>query len=611
MNFNEEQLEAINHGTGPALVLAGPGSGKTAVITGRALRLVKECQVKPEELLVITFTKAAAEEMKQRYLKEAAYSEGGVCFGTFHAVFFRILRESTGLSQNALVKPSEQYRYVMERLNSLHPGRNYSAEDIKHILGEISHRKNGGRQMNLTNLVCTESEFNRLYEDYNRALREGGRIDFDDILLECHKLLANNSKVREHWQQAFRYILVDEFQDINQVQYETVRLLAARHGNLFAVGDDDQSIYAFRGAKPGLIEAFLEDYPKAKTVVLGKNYRSARCITRAANALIRYNTSHRNKAMSNPLEKSGRVEIREYEDRRAEYFAVVEELQKAEIPLAECAVLFRTHSEARGLAEELERKNIPFVLKEALQDLSNHRITRELMAYLKIAEGDRERRNYLLICNHPYRGITRECFPDSYVNPEACLKAAKVGFREKLAYFFEEIKPLSGLEPYGAIYYIRKVLGYEAYLYEFAAQNGLNVEELLEILEFLQETATGAKNSSDWEDKLTRTFSEHVQRAGEKAGEGVRLMTFHASKGLEFRRVYLMDLNEGVAPLKHAKEEAAIEEERRAMYVAMTRAKEELLLNYTKKRGGRVVLPSRFIHEIKSDIPNKLVTELS
>lgn len=598
MEFNQEQKEAINHGNGPCMVLAGPGSGKTAVITGRIHRLVRELNVPAEQVLVITFTKAAAEEMRQRYLKTASPSDYGVAFGTFHAVFFKILRESDGVSGKSIITTSDQYKIISAALYALHPDHSYVREDFKRILSEISRRKSG---MNTNDsrmgLPCTAAEFETVFERYILEMKKLAKMDFDDILSKCHALLQNNGEVRKLWQKRFRYILVDEFQDINRLQYDTVRLLAAPLNNLFAVGDDDQSIYAFRGAQPGLVDVFLDDYPDSKRIVLGKNYRSAPCITTAACSVIRHNASHRNKKITNALSKRGVAEVVVCEDRRGEYRKICEILKNTAVPFEETAVLFRTNMQPRGLAEQLYASGIPFSLKENLPDYSNHWITRDLMCFMKIAEGDRSRKLYLRICNRPERGIARESFPSEAVNPADCIKHAKDNQKKQLMHLFDGLSLLHGLDPYGACFYIRRALGYERFIDEYAYNHGCDKADLFDLLEDLQESARDVKNCAEWEEKLKKTYGETAEKNGETASS-VKLMTFHASKGLEFEKVIIADANDGVTPLKAASTDAAIEEERRAFYVAMTRAKTELTVFYVKKRGGRIVLPSRFVNEM-------------
>lgn len=602
MNFNQEQNEAINHGSGPCLVLAGPGSGKTAVITGRVLRLVNDLKVPAEQILVITFTKAAAEEMKQRYLKKASVSGYGVAFGTFHAVFFKILRESAGISAKSIISVSDQYKILSRELYAMHPDHSYVQEDFKRLLSEISRRKSGVlKNDSRLGLPCTAAEFETILEKYRLEMKKASKIDFDDILSECLKLLKNDGAVRKTWQNKYKYILVDEFQDINRLQYETVRLLAAPLNNLFVVGDDDQSIYAFRGAEPGLVDVFLDDFPRCRIVTLGRNYRSAPCITAAAGRVIARNSSHRNKIITNASEKTGSVELLVCEDRRTEYATVARILKSTQVPPGETAVLFRTNMQPRGLAETLASEGIRFSLKERLPDYGNHWITKDLLAFMRIAEGEKERSLYLRICNRPYRGITRECFPEETVSPLNCIKRAGDSARKQLTHLFDGLSLLQGLDPYGACFYIRRALGYERYLDEYAYSHGADKNELFDILEDLQESARGMKTSFEWEEKLKKTYRDNEEKSDE-TGNSVKLMTFHASKGLEFEKVIIIDANEGITPLKAAVTEAALEEERRAMYVAMTRAKTELTVFYVKKRGGRNVLPSRFVHEMQAKV---------
>ncbi len=598
MIFNTEQLKAIEHGEGPALVLAGPGSGKTAVITGRTERLVKQCNIKPRRVLVITFTKAAAEEMRQRYEKEAAPDKMGVCFGTFHSVFFKILRESAGYSVNSLIKPEKRNAVVRRAYEALKAGRSYSEDDIKRLTSEISRIKNGKRGRN-GSLPCTEEEFSQIFREYDAFLSENGQMDFDDILKKCRDLLENNAEARKYWQDAFNYILVDEYQDINRIQYETVKLLAAPKNNLFVVGDDDQSIYAFRGAEPALAGTFLKDFPDAARIVLNRNYRSASCITKAALDLIGHNGGRFEKDIRAASGK-GSIKALCFEDRSSEYEALADRLLLG--GTAGSAVLFRTNRQPRVLADVLERHNIKYTLADRFASLYDHSITQDLFAYARIAEGSRSRTDFLRICNRPFRYIKREVFDSGQVDLSK-LKEGAGSLRGDIAGLLDCVEAIKGLNPFGVVMYLVNAAGYGDYLKEYAEETGQDEEELADILEELKISAKDVKNCAEWEKKLKKDCGSAAERSGNRAKEddAVSLMTFHAAKGLEFENVYIIDLNEGISPIKHATETEMLEEERRAAYVAMTRAKTNLALMYVKKRGGRFVQPSRFIHEAGLD----------
>ncbi len=584
MNFSDEQIRAVSFGDGPALVLAGPGSGKTAVITERTLRLVRDKKVKPGRVLVITFTKAAAEEMKQRYLAKAKPCEYGVCFGTFHAVFFRILRESRGAGKNSILKPEDRFALAERCYLRIRNGRHFSSDDIKALLSALGRRKTGKTDV-YSGLPCTAEEFDAFCMDYTEALEERGLMDFDDILNECFSLLSRDKRVLEFWQGRFDYILVDEYQDINRVQYETTKLLAAPKNNLFAVGDDDQSIYAFRGADPSLTKRFMEDYPGAQVLILNRNFRSAACITKCTQALISHNRDRIKKKTKNDGEKKGRLELCSFEDRHEEYETLADLLK--ECKSGSKAVLYRTNGEPRALLKTLRDKNIEYDIRDEGAELYSHFITRDMLAYARLADGSLKREDFLRVCNRPERYIKRTIFEDETVNlARVREKCSFLGV--KIEPFLELLEAIRGLDPFGVIMYVRQAAGYTEFIENL---ENAGDTDLSEILEEVQESARGSKCAADWERSL-----KHREGGKEAAPDAVKLMTFHASKGLEFDSVYIIDLNEGVSPHKSAGDDG-IEEERRAAYVAMTRARTGLTLMYVKKRGGRYIPPSRFIKE--------------
>ena len=656
MEFSKEQKEAITHGTGPMLVLAGPGSGKTAVIIRRVRYLAEELQVPEENILVITFTKAAAEEMEQRYQRlTGCTGQSKVCFSTFHALFFKILRESAGYTANSLLKESEKYAILRDVLYKLYPKRMFEKEELQRILGEVSRYKSRGdtdaQQNSLMRKVqewkeaCAAGKmpwknsdavslgyvpsidkelFAEVYPEYERRIRAEQRLDFDDMIRLCFRLLQEDSKVLRKWQTRFRYILVDEYQDIDPMQYEAVKLLAGEAANLFVVGDDDQSIYAFRGAAPQLVGRFKKDFPRSKLIVLACNYRSHVNVTRAAARLIRENTQREEKRFTNHTTEKGVFRIEKYMDRAEEYKLLTERITDSRIPLREQAVLYRTNRQPGGLLMQLRKKNIPYRMQGRANDLWEHWMTQDIAAYFRLAGGSRERKDFLRIANRPVRYLPRDMFQDARVEQGRLLRSltGRYDLQDIVRKLFFDIEMLQRMNPFAAMHYIRKAIGYEDFLTKYAWEQGIEKEELFDILEEIADTTRAADTFEEWEQQmlqmhalaerngrhllnelpgglrksqLTSTGKTRTECGQEDA---LNLLTFHASKGLEFRRVYLIDLNEGLVPHRRAKTKEEIEEERRVLYVAMTRAKEELYLLYTEKRGGRDIPPSRFLREL-------------
>ena len=647
MEFSKEQNEAITHGTGPMLVLAGPGSGKTAVIIRRVRHLTEALQVPEEHILVITFTKAAAEEMEQRYQQLTGYMEQSkVCFSTFHALFFKILRESAGYTASSLLKESEKYAILRDVLYKLYPKRMFESEMLQRILAEISRYKSRGSEASEQrsilhkvqawkeactagklpwkdfgadlNVVSAEKNtvapeyvpaidkelFSAVYPEYERRIRAEQRLDFDDMIRLCFRLLQEDKKILRKWQERFCYILVDEYQDIDPMQYETVKLLAGTAANLFVVGDDDQSIYAFRGAAPWLVSRFQKDFPKAKRIVLACNYRSQVNVTRAAARLIRENTQREEKRFTNHTTEKGVFRVEEFMDRAEEYKLLTERIADARIPFREQAVLYRTKLQPGGLLLQLRKKNIPYRMQGRTNDLWEHWMTQDIAAYFRLAGGARDRKEFLRIANRPVRYLPRDLFQDARIEQERLLRSltGRYDLQDIVRKLFFDIGMLSKMNPFAAMHYIRKAVGYEDYLIKHAWEQGIEKEELFDVLEEITDTTRAADTFAEWEAQMLQmhALSERSRTSANRnpAEDCLNLMTFHASKGLEFRRVYLIDLNEGLVPHRRAKTKEEIEEERRVLYVAMTRAKEELYLLYTEKRGGRDIPPSRFLREL-------------
>ncbi len=606
MPFNEAQTRAVRHGKGPMMVLAGPGSGKTTVIVGRVRNLVENLGVSPSNILVITFTRAAAREMEERYLAyDKEQQSGRVSFGTFHSVFFRILKLAYQYDGGNIVREEQQAQFIREEMGRLSLDVEDEGEFIRSILSEISMVK--GEMIPLEHYYaknCSEEIFKQLYGNYQQEMGRRGLLDFDDMLVMCYRLFRERKDILSAWQRKYRYILIDEFQDINRIQYEVVKMMALPENNLFIVGDDDQSIYRFRGAKPELMLGFPKDYPQCSQVLLDVNYRSTPQIVETAGRLIVHNKTRFPKEIR-AFRKPGRPVItRAWADGAKEAEAICQELRdyvRAGARWEEMAVLFRTNLGPRLLVEKMMEYNIPFCLRDELPNLYDHWIARNILDYILAARGHTERARILSIINRPKRYVSRDALEGEMVNWEQVKsfyqdKGWMVERIEDLEYHLMAIKKMA---PAAAVNYIRKAVGYNDYLKEYAAFRRMKPEELYEIADQIQESAAQFKTAEEWFkhiDSYREQLKEQARDRNQKR-EGVSLMTMHSSKGLEFRVVFILDANEGVTPHHKAFLEADMEEERRMFYVAMTRAKERLHVYWVKERYHKAQQVSRFVEE--------------
>lgn len=611
MAFHESQLRAIRHKDGPMMVLAGPGSGKTTVITHRVRYLVEKHGVEPGGVLVITFTKAAAVEMKQRFQKLMGGRTLPVSFGTFHAVFFSILKHAYRYDASNIVREEQRVQFIRELMDKLNLDVEDEAEFINSILSEISAVK--GDMINLDYYYsknCSEEIFKKLYQGYEDALVRKNLLDFDDMLVMCYELFTQRKDILSAWQKKYRYILVDEFQDINRVQYEIVKMLAQPENNLFIVGDDDQSIYRFRGAKPEIMLGFQKDYPQAQQTLLGINYRSTSNIVETAGRLIAHNKTRFPKDIQAARGNGRPVVTAVWADAQAETRGIVEEIQdyvQMGYHYADIAVLYRTNMEPRLLMERLMEFNIPFQMRDALPNLYDHWITQDILAYIRIAQDElakhrRARRSEAIrIINRPKRFISRDAMEGQEISWDAVKSwyQDKDWMVERIEQLEYDLKMIGKMAPVAAVNYIRKAVGYDDYLREYAEYRRMKAEELLEVADQLQESAAGFNTMDAWFLHMEEYGEQLKQQAAhrERDMDCVSLMTMHSSKGLEFPIVYILDANERVTPHHKAVLEADLEEERRMFYVAMTRAKDRLHVCYTKERYGKQQDRSRFIDE--------------
>ena len=602
------------------MVLAGPGAGKTYVITNRVKALIDEYGVKPEQILVVTFSKAAAVEMKERFEMLTGGQRLPVRFGTFHSVFFQILRLADHYEVKDIATPALKYRFLEETLNET----GYEVDDKKEFLSdiekEISRVKGEGIEIDCYfSSACSAEIFQKMYRGYQEKLQRHRCLDFDDMVVYTYQLLKEREDIRRRWQAQFRYLLIDEFQDINRLQYETVCMLAEPENNLFIVGDDDQSIYGFRGAKPGIMLSFPKRFPDTKQIVLGVNYRCSDEIMKAAERLIGKNNERYEKHIVANKGKEQPVHMKKCEnlpDEAEKIVAQIQMYQKEGIAYQEMAVLFRTNMQMRLLAGKLMEHGVPFTMRENLPNLFDTWMAKDIMCYLQLALGNRSREKFLKIANRPVRYLSRTAFTEpevSFDKLRAYYAVKNQEWMEERIWNFEyDLKNLASLSPYAAIHFIRKGIGYDEFLKTYADERNVNADDWFDVLDEMQEMARDKKSIPEflsfvenYGDTLEEMRQEQKKQQV-KEEPGVSLMTMHASKGLEFPVVFVPTLNEDIVPYRKAVQEGNLEEERRMLYVAMTRAKTYLHLSFVKERFHKEAEPSPFLYEISPALKNKI-----
>ncbi len=604
MPLNKAQLEAINFDKGPAIVLAGPGSGKTTVITCRIKSLVEEKGVEPSRILVITFTRAAADEMKQRYEAMSKSVREPVCFGTFHSIFFHILRHAYPRNASQVIRPEHKREIIRQLLRDESDGTNDEAELISSVLSEISSVKgNGGTLKGYESQSCPNELFFKLFKGYNDELHALRMIDFDDMMLLCRDLFIKRRDILAQWQQRFEFILIDEFQDINLLQYDVMRKLALPHNNIFIVGDDDQSIYRFRGARPEIMSGFLKDYPDAHIIRLDINYRSTPQIVSAAGRLISFNSKRFAKNIRSNSADGPQVSCKVFAtplDENLQVLRDITDYHSMGIPYNEMAMLFRTNNDPMAMAETLIRMNFPFHMKDIVPNLYEHWVSQDILTYMIIAAGSRSRGDFLRIINRPKRYVRRADLTDSVIDLDklAGIYSDKPWMAERILTLKEDISYLSGMAPYAAVNYIRKSIGYESFLREYAEFRRLRADELIEVLDELHDASRPYKSLDEWLAHIKKYTQElNEKRNIDDGRDAVWISTIHGSKGLEYKVVFILDANEGVIPHRRSVKPDEIEEERRLFYVAMTRAKKHLHIYSSKKHFGKDAHVSRFVLE--------------
>lgn len=605
-NYSSNQKKAIEHGAGPLMVLAGPGSGKTFVITHRIKYLIEGPGINPAHILVVTFSRAAAKEMKDRF--EKLCKKSPVTFGTFHSVFFNLLKTAYGFGSEQIA--SDELRYTL--IKELIKRNSIENEDINTLAGNLLNEIALVKQDNISiknyysNSISSDT-FKKIYSDYESELEARGKLDFEDMLSLTYELLSERSDILKAVQNRYRYILVDEFQDINFLQYNIIKLMAGEKQNITVVGDDDQSIYRFRGARPEIMLGFERDFRNVKKVFLDINFRSSTQIVNASTKLISFNSKRFPKSFKAKNGDGAPVSLIEFKNPFLEVNSIIKDIKdyiKSGQDINNIAVLYRTNLSPRLLIERLMRNNIPFTIRDAIPNLFDHWVAKDIISYIKLAINMGDKSDLLRISNKPNRYISRDSLSSSRANIETLFDYYddKSYMIKRIVELREHLRTIKNLKPATALRYIRNVVGYDEYIEEYCDMNGVESDDCYSILGDLENSAAEYNTFNDWFVHMDE-YKDELIEARKKSNEndkGVRLMTFHSSKGLEFDIVYIIDVNEGSVPYKKAKGIDEIEEERRMFYVAMTRARKKLFICYCVENFGKSIGKSDFVIELSS-----------
>ena len=616
--LNENQLKAVNHLDGPCMVLAGPGSGKTRVITYRIANMVVNKNIKPTSILAISFTKASSIEMKNRALSLSNdFRMNKVTYGTFHSVFFRILRYFENYNIESILDEKTKRIGLKNILKGLNIENADDDETIGQVINEISYVKNELMdKRDFKSEVLTNDEFIKVYNFYEEYKQQMNKIDFDDMLIKTYELLKNNKAALDRVRSVYRYILVDEFQDINKVQFEALKLIANPSNNIFVVGDEDQSIYGFRGSRPDFLLEFEEYFSNTKKVLLDINYRSKGEIINIANRLIEKNTNRYEKVIKCGQGNGAKVNYISPEDSEEEAVYIAKDIKNKDqedyTEYTDFAVIYRTNIQSRALVDVFMDMRIPFVVKDSIVTIYDHWAAQDILAYLRIGVNPNSNKDWIRIINKPFRYISKDNlnlikdepdFINSLIN-KCDLHPKQVKTINDLDI---DISYVKGLNPKNAISYIRTTLDYDRYILDYCTNRKIKTNGLIEILNELESSATNFKTIQEYLEHIERVKSEIVDNKNNKETDGVIFTTMHSAKGLEFKNVYIIGANEGTIPHEKSyeiddeeKKNDQIEEERRLMYVAITRAEENICISSPINKYGKRVSKSRFVEDIKA-----------
>lgn len=619
MTLNDKQLEAVNHTEGPCLVLAGAGSGKTRVLTERIIKLIDD-GVSPYNILAITFTNKAAKEMRVRVQNKIGDVANSIFIGTFHSFGLRILRENydaIGYSSNITILDTDDTKSLIKRIlkeNSFDP----ADYDIKHIISKISSAKNDGiSPLEFSKLFLNEHDkvIGLVYEKYLKLLKENNSVDFDDLLLKPVEIFKKRKDILEKYQERFRYILVDEYQDTNSIQYELCKMLAKKYNNIFVVGDANQSIYSWRNADYRNILNFEKDYKNAHVVLLEENYRSTNTILKAANSVIKNNNEGTKLNLWTSIGDGEKVEYIRVEDEIKESSFVInkiKELVSEGYSYSDFAVLYRTNAQSRTVEEAFVRNNIPYNIIGSYY-FYNRKEIKDLIAYLNLIYNTNDSVSLERVINTPKRGIGTKTIDNirekANMNDISLFDAIDSGkeleFKKLILEFIEDSKTMNLSD------LIEDVLVKTGLRREYELDKSIESDTKVENLNEFKSLAVNFEDNGIYD---LSTFLENIMLVSDKGqyaedDNNVNIMTLHSAKGLEFNIVFILGMEEGIFPHSRSFESAKeLEEERRLCYVGITRAKKKLYLLSARTRTlyGRTsgTIESRFIKEIDPTLIN-------
>lgn len=609
MELNTSQKEAVTCSLAPTLVIAGPGSGKTHVIVNRIQYMIEKMHCEARNILVVTFSKLAAEEMKERFIRQ--YGEVGVTFGTLHSTFYRILRRSNPNRYHIDRLLLEDKKKLTIQNLMVHLEIEENEDFLDEFLKHIGLMKNQLIPLNAYKAVgIPQRAFVKLVKAYEDYKERHGLFDFDDMLVDCYHLLQNDHRLLESVRRQYQYILIDEFQDINRVQFEIVCQVVGNGKGLFVVGDDDQSIYQFRGAKPEFLLGFKQHFPDTRQIFLEVNYRSTKDILNCSLALIEGNKARFHKQLTTPNPKGTLPQIIQCKDGAEEAKWIVQKigaLKSQGVPLGEIAVIYRTNIQVRAVVEALLMANMPFCLRDGMVSLYDQWLTQDILSYLHLAQNINQPELASRIMNKPKRYISKEAIQMARQSSDHVfmnllgnenLTEWQKNYIQQLLFDLQQLKEKPLPE---AVRFIRKQIGYDNYVADYAAFRKVSPANLLEVLDEIEDSTQGFSSYMEWEiflQEMSQKVKEQASRKG-RMENVITLTTMHGSKGLEFEEVFVLDVVEGTIPHQKSETGEEIEEERRLLYVAMTRAKKGLYLMVPKEKHGKAVSPSSFLAELQ------------
>ena len=601
MAFTKEQEKAISSQARAVLVVAGPGSGKTTVLTERLVYLLKNA-ADSGSCLLLSFTRASSKEMALRFRKRGL-SRVSPHFSTIHALCLSLLKEGRGVGKENLVNLYEKMDWISRYFLEQGIAREEVEELLPNYCNQISYFKSITEEERLAFLREEKNEnFLPLFQYYEMMRKKRSKLDFEDLLIEVLLELQKNTDLAELWKRRYTHILVDEFQDLSLIQYAILKGLAERGASLFVVGDEDQSIYGFRGASPDILFRFEKDFPFCEKIFLQDNFRSKEEIVELSSRLIRKNKERFRKNLFGRQGRGGRAKYYIVESTAEEGRLIAEHVEtclKEGCRPEEIAILFRSKNQIPALLPEFLERNIPVVVYEEVNNVFQHFIGKDILAYLRLGMNPENGSDLIQILSKPYRGLRREKILHENTGLKDLLDSVKTGREHRAVAALEmQLRTLSKLSPKEAVLFIRKEIGYEKYLEDFAKKKNRDFTEWWDSLE---EITSMSENYPDLE-SFFRFITEFNRKALEnrrsEEGKGVRFMTYHSAKGLEFDEVFLPDCIEGVIPDGRAKKQGELEEERRSFYVALTRARKGIHIYVTKTRYSKKTVPSRFIPEL-------------